>query len=168
MKRKSIDEMIANKIYEAVNYVLSKKIKPDIKLEDVTEIDLNKISELKEKYGIEGIILDVDDTLRKDMKSITKCNEEWIDAIKEQLKVIVVSNGLDKNMDKLFKLKDIEYIGFAHKPLKKNFIKACEKMDIEPHNVLIVGDSLIDDIYGGRRNDMKTALVKTVKEDEER
>lgn len=168
MKRKSIDEMIANKIYEAVNYVLSKKIKPDIKLEDVTEIDLDKITELKEKYGIEGIILDVDDTLRKDMKSIPKCNEKWLDSIKEQLKVIVVSNGLDKNMDEFFKLKDIEYIGFAYKPFKKNFIKACEKMEIEPQNVLVVGDSLIDDIYGGRRNDMKTALVKTVKEDEER
>ena len=168
MKRKSIDELIANKIYEAVNYVLSKKIKPDIKLEDVTEINLDKITELKGKYGIEGIILDVDDTLRKDMKSIPKCNEEWLDSIKEQLKVIVVSNGLDKNMDEFFKLKGIEYIGFAHKPLKKNFIKACKKMKIEPQNVLVVGDDLIDDIYGGHKNDMMTALVKNVKDDEGR
>ena len=168
MKRKSIDELIANKIYEAVNYVLSKKIKPDIKLEDVTEINLDKITELKGKYGIEGIILDVDDTLRKDMKSIPKCNEEWLDSIKEQLKVIVVSNGLDKNMYEFFKLKGIEYIGFAHKPLKKNFIKACKKMKIEPQNVLVVGDDLIDDIYGGHKNDMMTALVKNVKDDEGR
>ena len=31
---------------------------------------------------------------------------------------------------------------------------------------MIIGDSLFDDVYGGKRNNMKTALVKDV--DEER
>ena len=40
-------------------------------------------------------------------------------------------------------------------------------MDVDPSKVLVLGDSLLDDIYGGKRNNMKTALVKDV-DDEER
>lgn len=163
---KSIDDLIIDKIYELVNYALSKVINPDIKIDKITQLDETMVNSLKEQYGIEGIILDVDDTLRKDMKKIPKCNEEWIENIKGKMKVIIVSNGLDRNMEDFFKLKDIEYIGFAHKPLKKNFVKACKKMNLQPDKVLVVGDSLLDDIYGGQRNNMKTLLVKGV--DEER
>ena len=60
----------------------------------------------------------------------------------------------------------IDYIRFACKPLKKNFVKACEKMKVNPERVLMVGDSLFDDIYGGKRNKMKTALVKEVEDNE--
>ena len=41
-------------------------------------------------------------------------------------------------------------------------------MELNPEKVLVIGDQLLDDIYGGRRNNMKTALVKDVKESEER
>ena len=53
---------------------------------------------------------------------------------------------------------------FYHKPFKKNFMKACEKMGIEPEKTLVIGDSLWCDIFGGKRNQMKTALVKDVEE----
>ena len=50
--------------------------------------------------------------------------------------------------------------------IKKNFLKAGEKMNVKPKNVLTVGNSVFDDIYGGKRNKMKTALVKEVEENE--
>lgn len=96
------------------------------------------------------------------MKAIPKCNEEWLDKIKQQFKVIVVSNGIDKNIEEFLKQKGIDYISFAHKPLKKNFIKACKQLDIQPEKVLVLGDGLWTDIYGGKRNNMKTARVKGV------
>ena len=67
---KTLDELLADKIIDLVNYGLSKIIKPDIEVEKVTDLDAKMIDELKEKYGIEGVILDVDETLRKDMKRI--------------------------------------------------------------------------------------------------
>lgn len=33
----------------------------------------------------------------------------------------------------------------------KNFIKACEKMNVTTENVLMVRDSLFDDVYGGKK-----------------
>ena len=163
---KTLDELVADKILDLVHYVLSKFIKPDMTLNKVNELDVQAIENLKQQYGVEGIILDVDDTLRKKMKDIPRCNKEWIESLKDKIKIIIVSNGVDQNIEKYFKENGIDYIGFACKPLKKNFLKACEKMNVKPENVLAIGDSLFDDIYGGKRNKMKTALVKEVEENE--
>ena len=163
---KTLEELIAEKIMDLLHYVLSKFVKPDMILEKVNQLDQNEIEKLKQQYGIEGIILDVDETLRKEMKSIPKCNKEWVESLRGKLKVIIVSNGKDEKIEQYFREIGIDYIGFAHKPLKKNLLKACEKMNLSPDKVMIVGDSLLDDIYGGKRNNMKTTLIKDV--DEER
>ena len=65
-----------------------------------------------------------------------------------------------------FKEKKIDYIAFAHKPLKKNYLKACQLLNLPPYKVIVVGDNLFDDIYGGKRNDMVTALVNKVVDEE--
>ena len=161
----TLDEIVANKLMDLVNYMLSKIIKPDITVDKVTQLNEEEIEKIKQKYGIEGILLDVDDTLRKNMKSIPKANKDWIESLRGKIKIIIVSNGKDKDIEKYFKEKDIDYIGFAHKPLKRNFLKEKKKMNLTPDKVLAVGDSLFDDIYGGKRNNMKTALVKEVEDD---
>lgn len=163
---KTIDELVADKLMDLVQYALSKFIKPDITLEKVNQLDATVIDILKERYGIEGIILDVDETLRKEMKDIPKCNKEWIKSLKGKLKVVILSNGKDQQIEQYFRENGIDYIGFAHKPLKKNFLKACEKMDVSPDKVLVVGNDLLTDIYGGRRNNMKTVLIKNVEHTE--
>lgn len=164
---KTLEDLVAEKLCDLVHYALSKIIKPDMTLNKVNELDIQAIEKMKQQYGIEAIILDVDDTLRKEMKDIPKCNKEWIEGLKGKIKIMIVSNGVDRDIEKYFKENGIDYIEFACKPLKKNFLKACEKMNVNPESVLMVGDSLFDDIYGGKRNNMKTALVKEV-EDEER
>ena len=161
---KTLDQLIADKIMDLIHYVLSKVVKPDITLENVNQLDSNAIDKLKQQYGIEGIILDVDETLRKEMRDIPECNKEWIKNLKDKLKIIIVSNGKDKEIEQYFKEIGIDYIGFAHKPLKKNLLKACEKMNLNSDKVMTIGDSLFDDVYGGKRNNMKTALVKDVDE----
>lgn len=163
---KTLEDLVAEKLCDLVHYALSKIIKPDMTLNKVNELDIQAIEKLKQQYGIEAIILDVDDTLRKEMKDIPKCNKEWIEGLKGKIKIMIVSNGVDRDIEKYFKENGIDYIGFACKPLKKNFLKACEKMNVNPESVLMVGDSLFDDIYGGKRNNMKTALVKEVEDNE--
>lgn len=160
-------DVITEKILECANVVLSRLIKPDIELENVRELDMETIERLKEEYGIEAIILDVDETLRKNLQAIPKCNQEWIEEAKKHIKVIIVTNGLEAKAEKYFKENDIEYIGLAFKPLKRGFKKACKSLNVKPENVLVVGDDLWDDIHGGRKNKMKTALVKNVEEERE-
>lgn len=162
MAKKSLEDRIIDWFFSKVNIAMSKVIKPDMKVDNVGCLNREEIKALKEKYGIKGVILDIDETLRHDMGEIPDVNKEWIDMIKEELKVIIVSNGVDKKIERYFELLGIDYIGFAHKPLKKNFRKACEKLDLEPEEILVIGDDTFSDIYGGRRNNMKTVQVKSV------
>ena len=121
---KTLEDLVAEKLCDLVHYALSKIIKPDMTLNKVNELDIQAIEKMKQQYGIEAIILDVDDTLRKEMKDIPKCNKEWIEGLKGKIKIMIVSNGVDRDIEKYFKENGIDYIGFACKPLKKNFIKA--------------------------------------------
>lgn len=162
---KTIDEIVADKILDLVQYMLSKFIKADITIEKINQLDINEINKLKRQYGIEGILLDVDKTLRKEMKDIPKCNKEWLESLNGQIKITILSNGMDKKIEQYFQKNGIDYIGFAYKPLKKNFLKACKKMDVSPEKVLVIGDSLLADVYGGKKNNMKTVLVKGVEQE---
>lgn len=163
---KTLEEIVADKILDLIHYIMSKLIKPDMTIEKVTQLSVEEIEKLKQRYGIEGIIIDVDETLRKEMREIPKCNKDWISDLNGKIKIVILSNGIDNKIEEYFKEEGIEYIDFAHKPLKKNFQKACKKMNVRPDKVLVIGDSLLDDIYGGKRNNMKTVLVKKVEEDE--
>ena len=161
-RTKSVEERIADKIMKLVHTVLLKTVKPDMTIGKVSELDAQEIERIKKEYGIEAIILDVDETLRANMKRIPDANKEWIETIRDKIKIIILSNGIDRNVEEYFAQKGIDYIGFAHKPFKKNFVKACQKLNVKPENVMVVGDSLFDDVYGGKKNNMKTALVMDV------
>lgn len=163
-----IEDKITNKLYQLANHVLSKFVKPDLHFNHVTNLTEEILIQIKQQYKIEGIILDVDETIRSNMQFIPQCNQEWIDILKKHFKIIIVSNGLDGKIEDYFKQKQIDYIGFAHKPLKMNFKKACEKLNLQPENILVVGDSLFDDIYGGKRNNMKTVLIDSVEDELEK
>lgn len=163
-----LEEILADKILGLAQYVLSKIITPDITIDKVGELDVEQIERMKQKYGIEGIIIDVDQTLRREMGNIPKCNQEWIESLKGKIKIIILSNGMDKKIEQYFRERGIDYIGFALKPFKQNFEKACEKMNVSPDKVLMVGDSLVADVHGGKRMGMKTAWVRGVEENEER
>ena len=161
-----LDYILYDKIGSLINMALVKAVKPDVTLTDVTVINKGIIRAFKYNYGIEGIILDVDETLRKEFKNIPKCNTDWLEMLRGELKVAVVSNGWSEAMQKFFEQKNIDYFTLAFKPLKRNFLRACQKMDLPPEKVMVIGNDLFSDIYGGKRSKMKTALVTKVKDDD--
>ncbi len=146
---------------------LERLIKPDMIVDKVSDLDEQKIEGIKKEYGIEAIILDVDETLREDLEALPEVNQKWIESLQGKIKIIILSNGIDRKIEEYFANKGIDYIGFAHKPFKRNFVKACQRMQVNPENVMVVGDSLFDDVYGGKRNNMKTVLVKSVEKGRE-
>ena len=159
---KRIEDLFAEQLERVVQMALAKVIKPDMIVDKVSDLDEQEIERIKKEYGIEAIILDVDETLREDLEALPEVNQKWIESLQGKLKIIILSNGIDRKIEEYFANKGIDYIGFAHKPFKRNFVKACQKMQVNPENVMVVGDSLFDDVYGGKRNNMKTVLVKSV------
>ena len=164
---KRIEDLFAEQLERVVQMALAKVIKPDMIVDKVSDLDEQEIERIKKEYGIEAIILDVDETLREDLEALPEVNQKWIESLQGKLKIIILSNGIDRKIEEYFANKGIDYIGFAHKPFKRNFVKACQRMQVNPENVMVVGDSLFDDVYGGKRNNMKTVLVKSVEKGRE-
>lgn len=155
------EDIIGKQISRLLQSALSRLIKPDITVNKVSDLDTKEMERIKKELGIEAIILDVDETLRTDMQPISKTNQEWIETLKGKVKIIVLSNGIDQSIEEYFRNIGIDYIGFACKPLKANFVRACTRMGVRPENVMVVGDSLFSDIFGGQRNRMKTVHVRS-------
>ena len=102
-----LQEMVEQKIYNVIDNKLKKFIKPSFSFNEVKDIDLEIVKKLKKEYGIAGIILDVDETLRKDMMTIPDCNKEWVEFMKKEFKVIILSNGIDKKIKEYAKENEI-------------------------------------------------------------
>lgn len=163
------EEIIYNYVSKVTNKLLENVIKPDEKYEDVKQIDFEELKRLIEKYDLQGIILDIDGTLRQNMEKIDYRNIRWMLKLKELLKVCMVSNGKDERVEKLAQRMNITYIPLAFKPLKRGFIEATNDMGVDPSKVLVVGNEYLADIFGGKRMGMKTAIIKDrIQEREER
>lgn len=74
---KRLEDILVGKIIDFTHYILSKLITIVYK---VGELTVDEIEKLK-KREIEVIIIYVDDTLRKEIKSIPWCNKEWIEGL---------------------------------------------------------------------------------------
>lgn len=151
--------IICNRIMKLIRFVLFRVIKPDITVKKVSDLNVEEIKRIKEEYGIKAIILDVDKTLRKNKQGISKVNSDWIESLKGKVKIIILSNGLDKSIEQFFADRGIDYIGFACKPFKRNFIEACKRLDVRPENTMVLGNSWFSDIFGAYINGMRTCIV---------
>ena len=76
LKLRTPIDLLGDALYNLVDHELKKHIHPTIKLDKVTDLDLKLVKRLKSKYGIGGIILDVDETIRKDLKEIPQINQQ--------------------------------------------------------------------------------------------
>ena len=160
----NIAESIYTYMAKVTNKLLSNAIIPDKKYEDVKDINFEEVKKWKNEYGIGGVIIDIDGTLRENFEDVDYRNIKWILKLKKELKVCIVSNGNDKKIKKLAEKIGIDYFSCSFKPMKKAFIKAAHSMGLEPENVLVLGDEYISDIFGGQRSNMWAASIE--KEDE--
>src|SRR5574344_1486972 len=99
-----------------------KKFYPNTELNTVLDIT----TEFLEQQGIEGILLDIDNTLIDYEHNVIEGLEEWIKKLKNKnIKFCIVSNTNKKEKaDKISKMLSIKYINFAIKYFNKGFKKA--------------------------------------------
>lgn len=120
-------------------------------------------SELKEK-GIKGIITDLDNTLVEwDRPSATPELMKWFENMKQEgIKVIIVSNNNKKRVQSFAEPLGIPFIFEARKPLTRAFQKALSMMQLSKDEVVVIGDQLLTDVFGGNRLGLNTILVVPV------
>lgn len=120
-------------------------------------------SSLKEK-GIKGVITDLDNTLVEwDRSSATPELIEWLENMKQEgIKVMIVSNNNKKRVQSFAEPLGIPFIFEARKPLTSAFQKALSMMQLSKDEVVVIGDQLLTDVFGGNRMGLNTILVVPV------
>ncbi len=126
--------------YRKKNFLLRKLVK-------LADIDI----EWLDSFGIQGIILDLDNTIvSEDDKYLSPDAEIWISNAKQSgFKFFILSNGKRNWRVKFWSLRlDILAISPAKKPFPYAFLRAISCMDLQPKRVVVIGDSLHTDVAG--------------------
>lgn len=154
-----LDDFIFDKIYNGICKIISYKIKPNMIIENVTDLSTEILYKLKEN-NIKILIVDVDETLRFDMKPLNNVNIEWLKSTNDIIKIVVVSNGYDKAVEEVLNKLGIAYYKMSCKPLKFNLKKVLSNLNIDGENAMFIGDDYFTDILSGYRMKSNTCLVK--------
>ncbi|TQR10587.1 YqeG family HAD IIIA-type phosphatase [Psychrobacillus soli] len=115
---------------------------------------------LKEK-GVKAVITDLDNTLVEwDRPNATPKLIEWFAVMKAAgIQVTIVSNNNEFRVKSFADPLGISFISNARKPLGKAFKQAVKKMNVNRDEVVVIGDQLLTDVFGGNRQKLHTILV---------
>lgn len=165
----TIQGKIYTKFVMTLNKLAKTAIKADREYDSINDINLEEIIKLKKEYGIGGIILDVDGTILYNLEYIPEQVKKTLEMLRKEFKIYIVSNNKSKQVEDLAKKLGISYLPFAMKPRRKPFIKASNEMGLDPENIIVIGDGFLTDIFGGKRTNMYTGVIKNeIREEEER
>ena len=101
--------------------------------------------------GIRGVILDLDNTIiSEDDRYISPGAEAWIERSKaEGLKFFILSNGKRRYRVRFWCDRlDVPAVNPAKKPFPFAFWKALKHMQLNPKQVIVIGDSRHTDMLG--------------------
>lgn len=134
---------------------------PTVKINRVTDIKLP----LLEKYGIEALILDVDNTLSTHHGEIlTDGLPEWLDYMKQSgIALTVLSNSKEERVKPFAEKIGLNYISMGLKPLPFGYLRALRALSSEKKKTAIVGDQIFTDVLGGNAVGLKTVLLTPIK-----
>lgn len=120
--------------------------------------------ELLTSKNIQGIITDLDNTLVEwDRPDATPLLIEWLTSMKDAgIQVVIVSNNNELRVKSFADPLGIPFIFQARKPMGRAFRKALAIMNVKKEQVVVIGDQMLTDIFGGNRNKMHTILVLPV------
>ena len=138
---------------------LLKNFYPDYTFEKVEDITFDLLN----KLGIKLVLMDMDNTLIDSKGEYSKELKKWIKNIKSKgIKMYIVSNSMsEKTVKRIAKELGLQYFYKASKPSIKGFKNVCDNFpDIHKSEILMVGDQLFTDIWGGNRFNIRTILVK--------
>lgn len=124
--------------------------------------------ELFKRERISAVIFDMDNTLVDHKYKYNKKVKEWLKELKSKdIKVCILSNSPRTNRVKsVARELSMKYLYSAFKPWSFGFKRAIELLDEKKENIVIIGDQLFTDIYGGNRFGIKTILVKPIEKKE--
>ena len=140
------------------------KFYPGEYLDSTYVIDFDRLYE----EGYRGIIFDIDNTLVPHGAPSDKRAEKLFEGLKKMgFQCCLLSNNQYQRVSSFNEKIQVHFIENAHKPSRKNYLKAMELMGTKIENTLFVGDQLFTDVYGAKRVGIHNILVKPIHPKEE-
>lgn len=118
--------------------------------------------QLLQQYDIEGLILDVDETLVpfKQQQASDEL-QQWIAEIRSNIPIWLVSNNISHSrIGNIAESIDLPFMASARKPSRRKLQQAATAMKLPVSRVAMVGDRLFTDVLAGNRLGMFTILVE--------
>ena len=137
---------------------------PDEYLESTYRINFEELY----RKGYRGIIFDIDNTLVPHGAPSDQKSEKLFENLKQiGFQCCLLSNNQYQRVSSFKEKIQVHFIENAHKPSRKNYLKAMELMGTSLENTLFVGDQLFTDVYGAKRVGIHNILVKPIHPKEE-
>ena len=124
---------------------------------NVTQINIEQLK----LDNIKAIIFDLDSTIMEPHSAqLNQSVAQFLDLLKPDFKLAVLTNNKNLNyLERVKEVLDLPIIPHARKPSQAGFLKIQSMFDLDPQNILVVGDRPITDIWGGYLVKMPTCLV---------
>lgn len=137
-----------------------RNLSPDYIRPNILSIDPAELLNL----GFRGIILDLDNTLIPwNEEVIPEPVLEWVARMKATgLRICLLSNSLHGRVNGIADILQVEAVPASIKPRKKAFRRAMHKLALAPGEIVVIGDQIFTDIFGGNRVGLKTILVEPI------
>lgn len=118
--------------------------------------------EILQANQIEGLILDVDETLVPIKENaVTPELARWAEEMRQVASIWLVSNNLSHSrIGNIARSLDLPYFLGARKPSRRKLLQAAMEMNLPVEKVAMVGDRLFTDVVAGNRLGMFTILVE--------
>ncbi|ALM57212.1 YqeG family HAD IIIA-type phosphatase [Staphylococcus equorum] len=135
---------------------------PNEYVQSVFQIDIDKLA----ASGVKGIITDLDNTLVGwDEADPTAAVKQWFEKANALgITITIVSNNNEKRVGSFSKSLNVDYIFKAKKPRGRAFNQAAQLMHLKPAEIVVIGDQMLTDVFGGNRRGLFTIMVVPVKQ----
>jgi uncharacterized protein len=140
------------------------RLQPDLFLTDNV---LSLTPELLQQHNIQGLVLDVDETLVPiKMSQISAEILPWIESLRSVTPQIwLASNNVSESrIQRIAQALNVPYVTGAGKPSRRKLRRVIEAMNLPADRIAMVGDRLFTDVLAGNRLGMFTVLVKPMQD----
>ena len=136
---------------------------PDEVVRSVAEIDLDALA----ARGIEGLIIDVDNTLlAHGVREMDPERLEWARRAVGRLRVCLLSNSVRgrraRRLSQLLGCPGVSVWDWRRKPFGGGFRRAMAITGTAPEHTAMIGDQLVSDVLGGNRAGLHTIWVEPI------
>ena len=133
---------------------------PKKKVHRVTDISAAYLKE----QGIEGLILDIDNTLTTHDNPIPSDGvARWLDSMRENnIQMIVLSNNHGPRVEPFAKILGLDFLAEGKKPLTSGFKRCSVALNLPKEKLCIIGDQIFTDVLGGNLYGCYSILVEPI------